>query len=794
MKLSGWRVWLVWLALVLACAVQINRSHVVTDVSSFLPGPATTAQRLLVDQLRDGLSTRSLLLGLRLPQVPADSKPTAAQTAALVEASHALRSRLLASGQFRWVSNGDLQAHTTERDLLFSARYLLSPGGNAQQFSEVGLKQALSRLEGELLSSRASAIREIATADPTLVSLALLEQASGRLAAPAQSGVWLGSDGTVALLLMETRARGSDINGLRQAIAAAQSTATEVLRAWPQGQAVPVTEFAGASYFNVQAHDAIGQDAHRLALLALVLVAVLLWWTLRSPRFMALALIPVATGTLAGFATVAWANNGSIHGITLAFGVTLIGEAVDYAIYAFVQADNRGDHGRGFWRKVTLAALTSLIGFAAMYFSGFAGLQQLGLFSIAGLVVAVLVTRCLLPGLFPPKPATTQADRFAWLPGLCRRMRRWRWPLLALTLGCCALLAQRHDALWQDSLDALSTSSPEATARDLRFRTDTGVPDLRSMVAVNGSSLQQALQRAEALTALLDQLVTNKTLAGYSSPTALVPSDRVQEQRRATLPPPDVLRTVLMQAAQTGNLKAQAFEPFLADVEASRQMPRLSQAYYGGTILGAWLEGQIVATQEGVAVLVLLQGAPASASLRGMLERSGLPGVTLIDLKGDVEDLVAEYRQRAMLAALAGAALISAVLAVQLRNRRAVSAMLATIVSTVLITSGVLVLAYGQLSIFNLVSLLLVVGVSSNYALFFATLSANAQERHRASVSVVLAAGSTFIGFSTLAFSATPVLASIGITVSIGALVGLLGSMAFSPDTETGPAASPAGA
>jgi predicted exporter len=47
---------------------------------------------------------------------------------------------------------------------------------------------------------------------------------------------------------------------------------------------------------------------------------------------------------------------------------------------------------------------------------------------------------------------------------------------------------------------------------------------------------------------------------------------------------------------------------------------------------------------------------------------------------------------------------------------------------------------------------------------------------------VLLAAGSTFFAFATLAFSSTPVLGMIGQTVAIGAAAGLLVSMVFSAD------------
>ena len=83
--------------------------------------------------------------------------------------------------------------------------------------------------------------------------------------------------------------------------------------------------------------------------------------------------------------------------MTLGFGTTLIGEAVDYAIYYLIQARGSGGGEPGWrrwlresWPTVRLGLLTSVCGFLALVFSGFPGLAQLGVFSIAGLVAAAL--------------------------------------------------------------------------------------------------------------------------------------------------------------------------------------------------------------------------------------------------------------------------------------------------------------------------------------------------------------------------------------------------------------------
>ena len=123
-------------------------------------------------------------------------------------------------------------------------------------------------------------------------------------------------------------------------------------------------------------------------------MVVLLWLAFASLRALAVAMLPVATGVVAGIAAVSL-GFGQVHGMTLGFGTTLIGEAVDYAIYYLIQARRAARDGgaadsmprwlRESWPTVRLGLFTSLIGFAALVFAGFPGLAQLGVFSIAGL-------------------------------------------------------------------------------------------------------------------------------------------------------------------------------------------------------------------------------------------------------------------------------------------------------------------------------------------------------------------------------------------------------------------------
>jgi predicted exporter len=225
---------------------------------------------------------------------------------------------------------------------------------------------------------------------------------------------------------------------------------------------------------------------------------------------------------------------GLVHGITLGFGTTLIGESVDYSIYLFVQAE-RGERAgdaawlAGFWPTIRLGVLTSIAGFSALLLSGLPGLEQLGLYSIAGLATAALVTRFVLPGLLPA------GFRIRDLSALGTRLRsamrgaaRLRVLVALLALAAVAVLVAHRGSVWDAELASLNPI-PEADRRlDAELRAALGAADARYMVVVRAPSEDDALQAAGREARALDLLVAAGKLAAYDSPTAWLPSAAAQ--------------------------------------------------------------------------------------------------------------------------------------------------------------------------------------------------------------------------------------------------------------------------
>src|SRR5215471_14521999 len=390
-------------------------------------------------------------------------------------------------------------------------------------------------------SSAGPLVKPLFLRDPTLETLAIIESLDASRAPHTAAGVWSSPDGTRALILAHTRASGGDIDGQQAACAALESSFAESVAALPPARRAALTfSMSGPPVLAVASRATIKSQVWRLSGLSAACIALLLLAVYRSPAVLLLTFVPVASGALAGVAAVALGFS-VVHGITLGFGVTLIGESVDYAIYLFIQ--RAGDFRRSVWPTIRLGVLTSICGFAALLPSTFPGLSQLGLYSIAGLTAAALVTRFVLPEWLPR--AVRIRDLTAagsYLERLLARLRAARGALLLVALLAVTLLYLHRSALWSRELNALSPIRATDMQLDEQLRAAAGAPDTGYIVAVAAADREAALAAADAVGARLTPLVDEGVIGGFDSPTRFLPSLAVQEARRQSLPPAGVLR------------------------------------------------------------------------------------------------------------------------------------------------------------------------------------------------------------------------------------------------------------
>jgi predicted exporter len=743
----------VWLLALAGLGWMVSqRLKISTDLRSFMPAPTTPDQRLLMEQVGDGPGSRLLLLAI--------SGSSDEQLASL---SQGLAGALKHDKRYSQVINGSFDLGALDASLL-PYRYLLSPTLDTQPLDEAYLADQLQQRLDDLSSPAASLLKGLLPRDPTLEMLKLAELWAPAKSPEVREGVWFSPQGE-ALLLVQTVAAGFDPGAQQQAIAGIQ----HAFHALP-GSAGAKLDLSGPGYFSMVIGAQTRHQADWIGRISTIGFIALLLLAYRSFGSLLLSALPIASAGLAGIAalTVAFPD---VHGLTLAFGFTLLGVAQEYPIRVLSHrraGEDAVQSVRTLWPLLLTAIASACIAYLAFYASGVNGLKQLAVFTIVGLLVAGFSTRYLLPHLLPRRVRDV-AD----MPWLVRarnfvdRLPRPRWIPLLVAAAIVLMLALAPGPFWQNNLAALTPLPQDMLLHDARLRQALGAPDVRYLLILQAPTEQGVLALSETLQPRVDALVAKHAVDALDLPSRYLPTVAVQLARQHKLPDRATLQQALDGALQGMPFRADLFQPFLDDVATARQLPPLTPARYAQTPLGQRLAATLVQRDGHWLGLGTVSGVHDVAALQALGEKSnGM--VRLLDLKAASESLVVDYRTRILQALLAAAVLLVLTISFALRSvRRAWHVLAPMTLATFLVLAVERVIGI-EISLFHLVALILAGGLGLHYALFFERDTGDPAEQRRTLHATLVCVLSALLVFGMLAWATIPVLRAIGLTVSLG--------------------------
>jgi hopanoid biosynthesis associated RND transporter like protein HpnN len=586
----------------------------------------------------------------------------------------------------------------------------------------------------------------------------------------------------------------------------------------------------GAAVLDTEELESVGSGALLASVLTTLAVAALLVWGLRSLRLIAATLLTLAVGLIltACFATL---SIGRLNLISITFAVLFVGLGVDFGIHLvlrFQEALAAEVRERAALRAATagvggplsLSALCAGCGFLAFVPTDYQGLAELGIISTAGMAIAWLASLTLLPALLAMlRPQLQPVERRR---GPQRRLRR---PGLVVIIAALAGVA---------SLPALSAVRFDFNPLHLKDPESESMRTFAGLAADPATSphvidvLAPSLEQADALAARLEalgeigealtlssfvpeaqdeKLELIESLAFYLGP-ALAPPDRTAsstaQARRAALAE---LRALLADASPgpgAAHLEA-ALAGFgqdprdaaLAEFEARLTgtlpwlLERLRQALDARPVdpedLPVELRDQWVNERGEARILVrpaipIVDNAVLEQFTRAVLAVApNATGTPVVVMQGG-EEVVQAFRQASGLSLT----VITVLLAIVLRKVRDLAFVLAPLGLAVLFTAASAVLLDLQLNFANVIVLPLLLGLGVSGALHVVMrwreegedgdLAATSTPR-----AVLFSALTTVASFGSLAVSAHPGLASMGLLLTIAIFWSLVCSLLILP-------------
>lgn len=559
-----------------------------------------------------------------------------------------------------------------------------------------------------------------------------LDLASATLQADADGRTWV---------LVLGQAHGAAFDGdASRAIAAALKQADGTVRA-----AGGTLLAAGGALYAAAGSQQAADESGRIGAVSLIGTILVLLLALRRVGVL-LAFFPVAVGFAAGMAACV-ALFGEVHVLTLVIGMSLLGIAIDFPLHWLGKSYGMADwHAHTAMRRVlpglTISLAATLVGYVALAFTPFPALTQTAVFSAAGLAASYAATVLLLPALLP-------------------RLRLRPWPALALllALGLCAAGILRLDM--RDDLRQWLSVPPGLVAEARQIGAITGVMPTSQFFLVRAPDADTLLERQAALAARLDPLVAAARLQGYDalSQAAAPRADqqRLQAQLRSQAEHPAAWRPLVALGVPESAIGA--------ELRALAALPPLGlDQVLASPLAERWRTLWLGRIGDEVAGLVTLQGLGSVDVLAPVAQ--GLPGVTLVDRSGELNAVFSATRlEAAELKAISYA--IAAILIGLLLGRAAMWRILAVPVAATLATLAALGFAGQPVTLFSLFGLLLVSAMAVDYAVFMYEGVGGAPA---CLIGIGLGALTTLFSFGMLAASATPAIASFGLTVALGVL------------------------
>ncbi len=735
------------------------RLQVQSDITHFLPAGDDRELAELSRELTASDLNRTITITVEAP----DSSQAAAAATNLAE-------RLAEHEDVEWVRSGpDEELERAFYELYFPRRLGLI------ECDATSITERLQRLKRELGSPTGTFVRRIAPEDPWLLFMEHVEtlRASQGGDLHVKDGAFVtGDNEEFGVVLLASKHSPFEGPASRRLLAGID----EAFDAINDGSLT--LQQASIHRIAVRSESTIRADIQRVSVVGSIGVVLLILVLFGTPRHLVLAALPLVGGMVtATFAVTS--VFGSIHGLTLAFGASLIGVALDYVAHLLNHHHlaHRGQSAtevlKRIWPGLALGAATTIAGLVGLAWTSFPGIRQMAIFTSVGVAAALLITRFVLPPWMPNDPKTTRvheafsqgAHRFV---DALRRRRRALWALpvvgVLLTVGIATLQ-------WQDDIRALNPLDPDLVAEDETVRGRVARMDSGRFVVAFGNDVEESLQRNDAVYNALHDAVQAGELEGFRSLHPVLLSVAEQQRRRGAIPEDAWEQTSA--ALESEGFVPTMFEPFREALAAEHQplLPQDLQETPLGQIAGA----HQLPIGERRATLSFVHGVSDVSALRQRVE--AIEGVRFFDQAELMQSAYGGFRTRTLELVLLGLFVVFAL--VLLRYRKiglALAAFLPAFVAAGA-TLGLLGWLGVQANLLHVVALLLVLSMGVDYGVFMieTRMPGHDDDDGPATVvSLLTACLSTVVSFGVLAMSTNPALQAMGLTAALGVGLSLL--------------------
>ncbi|HEY5658639.1 MAG TPA: MMPL family transporter [Myxococcota bacterium] len=756
------------LALLVYCALNLRLG---TDLTNFMPKGSRSEIARISSQLTDSPFTRTMVLSVEGPD-----------TDAAIAAASQLAGFLHGHPEVAWVRSALDEADLEEIYALYFPRrhYFLSDDPEREipaLLSPAALSERARALRRRLASPASSFVDQLVASDPIgAFERIALRFRSDEPALRMLNGQFVTPDGRYAIVLAGTRASAFDSGAQTRLIDDLYAAFAE-LRAGAGGALH--LEMSGANRFAVAAERSMKRDVYLIGACSFCGVALLFLIFVGSLRGFLVVSVPPLGGMLIATA-LGVALFGNLDGLTMVFGASLMGIAIDYSNHLLIHhglartAESPRETAQRLRPSITLGALTTIASFAGLVLTSFPAFREMSFFAGAGVAAALVLSLRVLPDLLhgvPALPARSRASaaRLGALLGSLAGLPRivLVLPAAVAALGLFALPRLQ----WSDDMSQLTRFDPDFVAEDLRVRERVSSFEETRFVLGLADDAASAVALNDRIHARLAGAIEAGALDGTRSLHRLLWSGELQRRSQRLVAADPTLYTRVEAAFRDAGFRPGALRPF-GEFLAEVPPPPLALEDLQNSPLADLLAPFVFPLGDQIAVVTYLRNLRSPGAVREAL--ADVEGAHLLDQRSFVNDIYREFRETTLEQMLVGGALVLLLLALRYRAWRPVLAAFLPSVLVAVLVLTVLALAGVRANLLHVMSLIMVMGMGVDYGVFLVDSAEDREAFGATMLSLLMSCLTTAFVFGTLAFSSQPALQSIGLTTGVGIVLSYL--------------------
>ena len=517
----------------------------------------------------------------------------------------------------------------------------------------------------------------------------------------------------------------------------------------------------GSVYYADFAIKTAEKDITTIGITSMLGVILIFFWMFRSLRAIGVIILALMIGLLSGTVVVLLVY-GEIHIITIVMSTSIIGVAIDYALL-FLTA--RMLEGHKYSPMETLqqikkplagALISTILAYCVLLFAPFAGLAQLAIFTMSGLIAVFLTIICWFPLIVKIKTRKLKnvlklSDQTLQFLEHSLMFRKF-FPILILMISIIGIIQLSHN----DDVGNLQSLPAELVADDQKMNELLKQSSTTQVLMVTGQTKEQTLENIEQIYPLLDHWVEHKVIESYQ-PFPFLSAHKQAENIQLLNQVSTELQNLYDEQGIEAKIKIQNLD-IISDA-----------TWLDSPLSEGWnLLWETLPNGESAIIISLGTVLNLDSLIRDIAEQ---PNLYWIDRKTEISDLFSQYRY-SMEWLLFIAVLSISILFMVIKGFKQGLMMSIPIILSVLFPLGMMGILGITLNLFNVLALILVVGMSIDYVLFFS--SSQQSSRHVALLTIIMAAMISELTFGLLAMSGTNAISGFGLMLLLGILTALL--------------------